>query len=144
MFSFVAIGYQLRRSVNVYHTLLVSIFLILLFNRPFIWCGFSTELYCFVFNLAAALTSFYLDQRNKPLKYIWEYSPFPLRHKLVRCLWVFIIFISFRFHHEPRSHPLLSFIMTLGILVMVLASLITFLYFFQNHWVEYLLSQQDN
>jgi competence protein ComEC len=36
MFSFVAIGYQLRRSVNVYHTLLVSIFLILLFNRPFI------------------------------------------------------------------------------------------------------------
>jgi competence protein ComEC len=26
MFSFVAIGYQLRRSVNVYHTLLVSIF----------------------------------------------------------------------------------------------------------------------
>jgi competence protein ComEC len=26
------------------------------------------------------------------------------------------------FHHEPRSHPLLSFIMTLGILVMVLAS----------------------
>jgi competence protein ComEC len=36
---------------------------------------------------------------------------------------VFIIFISFRFiFHEPRSHPLLSFIMTLGILVMVLAS----------------------
>jgi competence protein ComEC len=144
MFSFVAIGYQLRRSVNVYHTLLVSIFLILLFNRPFIWCGFSTELYCFVFhNLAAALTSFYLGQ-NKPLKYIWEYSPFPL-HKLVRCLWVFIIFISFRFifHHEPRSHPLLSFIMTLGIL-WYWPLLITFLYFFQNHWVEYLLSQQDN
>jgi competence protein ComEC len=32
MFSFVAIGYQLRRSVNVYHTLLVSILLILLFS----------------------------------------------------------------------------------------------------------------
>jgi competence protein ComEC len=70
MFSFVAIGYQLRRSVNVYHTL-VSIFLILLFNRPFIWCGFSTELYCFVFHNLAAATSFYLEPRNKPLKYIW-------------------------------------------------------------------------
>jgi competence protein ComEC len=35
MFSFVAIGYQLRRSVNVYHTLLVSIFLILLFQPSF-------------------------------------------------------------------------------------------------------------
>jgi competence protein ComEC len=34
MFSFVAIGYQLRRSVNVYHTL-VSIFLILLFQPSF-------------------------------------------------------------------------------------------------------------
>jgi competence protein ComEC len=65
----------------------------------------------FFHNLAAAITSFYLSPRNKPLKYIWEYSPFPLRHKLVRCLWVFIIFISFRFifHHEPRSHPVAKF-----------------------------------
>jgi competence protein ComEC len=147
MFSFVAIGYQLRRSVNVYHTLLVSIFLILLFNRPFIWCGFSTELYCFVFhNLAAALTSFYLEPKKQALKYIWEYSPFPLRHKLVRCLWVFIIFISFRFifHHEPRSHPLLSFIMTLGILVMVLASFNYVPLFLSKPLGGYLLSQQDN
>jgi competence protein ComEC len=123
MFSFVAIGYQLRRSVNVYHTLLVY-FSDFAFQPSFFICGFSTELYCFVFhNLAAALTSFYLEPKNKPLKYIWEYSPFPLRHKLVRCLWVFIIFISFRFIFITNLAVIrLSFIMTLGILVMVLAS----------------------
>jgi competence protein ComEC len=37
MFSFVAIGYQLRRSVNIYHTLLVSILLILLFQPSFLF-----------------------------------------------------------------------------------------------------------
>jgi competence protein ComEC len=63
MFSFVAIGYQLRRSVNVY---VISIyFLILLFNRPFFDVGFQLRLYCFVFhNLAAALTSFYLESKQ--------------------------------------------------------------------------------
>src|SRR5690606_9295239 len=37
MFSFLAIGNQLRRSGNTYHTLIVSIFLILLFEPYFLF-----------------------------------------------------------------------------------------------------------
>jgi competence protein ComEC len=66
MFSFVAIGYQLRRSVNVYHTLLVSIFwfcfsTVLLFD-----VGFQLSYIAVFHNLAAALTSFYLEPKTSP------------------------------------------------------------------------------
>ncbi|MFM9824854.1 ComEC/Rec2 family competence protein [Flavobacterium sp.] len=44
MFSFVAIGMYLRRSTNIYHTLLVSILLILLFQPSFLFdVGFSSD-----------------------------------------------------------------------------------------------------
>jgi competence protein ComEC len=71
MFSFVAIGYQLR-SVNVYHTLLVSIFLILLF-QPFLFdVGFQLSYIAlfFIIWLQPLLASIW-SPRNKPLKYIW-------------------------------------------------------------------------
>jgi competence protein ComEC len=66
MFSFVAIGYQLRRSVNVYHTLLVSISdfafsTVLLFD-----VGFQLSYIALFHNLAAALTSFYLSPETSP------------------------------------------------------------------------------
>jgi competence protein ComEC len=84
--------------------------------------GFQLS-YIALFFITHLLASIW-NPRNKPLKYIWgiltvsfaatNYDAFE-----------YLLFSSvsrFIFHHEPRSHPLLSFIMTLGILVMVLAS----------------------
>jgi competence protein ComEC len=143
MFSFVAIGYQLRRSVNVYHTLLVSIFLILLFQPSFLFdVGFQLSYIAlfFIIWLQPLLASIWSQETSLEI-YLGNTHRF-LRHKLVRCLW-YLLFssVSGLFSSRTSSHPLLSFII-MGILVMVLASF-NYVPLFQNH-SGYLLSQQDN
>jgi competence protein ComEC len=71
--------------------------------------------------MAAALTSFYLEPKTVEIylgiltvSFAAQIGTMPLS------IYYFHQFQVY-FHHEPRSHPLLSFIMTLGILVMVLA-----------------------
>jgi competence protein ComEC len=127
MFSFVAIGYQLRRSVNVYHTLLVSILLILLFQPSFLFdVGFQLSYIAlfFIIWLQPLLASVW-KPKSKPLKYIWgiltvsfaaQIGTMPLS------IYYFHQFPGLFFITNLLVIPLLSFIMTLGVLVMVLAS----------------------
>jgi competence protein ComEC len=127
MFSFVAIGYQLRRSVNVYHTLLVSILLILLFQPSFLFdVGFQLSYIAlfFIIWLQPLLASVW-KPKSKPLKYIWgiltvsfaaQIGTMPLS------IYYFHQFPGLFFITNLLVIPLLNFIMTLGVLVMVLAS----------------------
>jgi competence protein ComEC len=127
MFSFVAIGYQLRRGVNIYHTLLVSILLILLFQPSFLFdVGFQLSYIAlfFIIWLQPLLSSIWIP-KNKALNYIWgiltvsfaaQIGTMPLS------IYYFHQFPGLFFVTNLAVIPLLSFIMTLGVLVMVLAS----------------------
>ncbi|MDN3671621.1 ComEC/Rec2 family competence protein [Flavobacterium branchiarum] len=127
MFSFVALGMHLRRSVNIYHTLLVSIFFLLLFKPAFIFdVGFQLSY----------LALFFIVWFQPILKKIW--SP---KHKFTTTIWNALT-VSFAaqigtlpiclyyFHQFPGLFfvanivimPFLSVIMILGIIVMILAA----------------------
>ncbi|MEZ7504148.1 ComEC/Rec2 family competence protein [Flavobacterium sp. Arc2] len=127
MFSFVAIGYQLRRSVNIYHTLLVSILLILLFQPSFLFdVGFQLSYIAlfFIVWLQPLLASIW-KPKNKPLIYFWgiltvsfaaQIGTMPLS------IYYFHQFPGLFFITNLVVIPLLSFIMILGVLVMGLAA----------------------
>jgi len=127
MFSFVAIGYQLRRSVNIYHTLLVSILLILLFQPSFLFdVGFQLSYIAlfFIIWLQPLLASIW-NPKNKSLQYIWgiltvsfaaQIGTMPLS------IYYFHQFPGLFFITNLVVIPLLSLIMILGVLVMVLAA----------------------
>lgn len=127
MFSFVAIGLFLRRSVNIYHSLLVSMFLILLFQPSFLFdVGFQLSY----------LALFFIIWLQPIFKSIW--SP---KSKIVTYFWD-IITVSFAaqigtlplsiyyFHQFPGLFfvtniivlPLLSIVLAIALIVVVLAS----------------------
>ncbi|MCD0473427.1 ComEC family competence protein [Flavobacterium sp. EDS] len=127
MFSFVTLGIHLRRSVNIYHTLLVSIFFLLLFEPAFIFdVGFQLSY----------LALFFIIWLQPILKKLW--SP---KHKFTTAIWNALT-VSFAaqigtlpiclyyFHQFPGLFfvaniviiPFLSVIMILGIIVMILAA----------------------
>ncbi|WP_317130161.1 ComEC/Rec2 family competence protein [Flavobacterium gawalongense] len=127
MFSFVAIGSHLRRSVNVYHTLLVSILLILLFQPSFLFdVGFQLSYMAlfFIIWLQPLLASLWLP-KNKVSKYIWDI----LTVSFVAQIGTLPLSIYY-FHQFPGLFfvtnliiiPLLSIVMLLGVVVMLLAA----------------------
>jgi competence protein ComEC len=67
----VAIGYHLRRSVNIYHTILVSVFLILFFQPSFLFDVFNwvTLLLFFIIWFQPLLASIW--SQTKFVEYIW-------------------------------------------------------------------------
>ena len=74
MFSFVAIGMYLRRSTNIFHTLLVSMLLILLFQPSFLFdVGFQLSYVAlfFILWLQPLLASLWLP-KNRIAKYFWD------------------------------------------------------------------------
>jgi len=126
MFSFLAIGNHLRRSGSIYHTLLVSILLILLCEPYFLFdVGFQLSY----------LALFFIVWLQPLLKQIW--TP---KHKIQTTIWNALT-VSFAaqigtlplclyyFHQFPGLFfvtniviiPILSFIMIAGIIVMILA-----------------------
>lgn len=126
MFSFLAIGNHLRRSGSIYHTLLVSMLLILLFEPYFLFdVGFQLSY----------LALFFIVWLQPLLKQIW--TP---KHKIQITIWNALT-VSFAaqigtlplclyyFHQFPGLFfvtniviiPILSFIMIAGIIVMILA-----------------------
>lgn len=127
MFSFVAIGNHLRRSVNIYHTLLVSVLLILLFEPAFLFdVGFQLSYIAlfFIIWLQPLLASLW-QPKNKVSNYIWniltvsfaaQIGTFPLS------IYYFHQFPCLFFVTNLIIIPLLSFIMILGVLVMLLAA----------------------
>lgn len=126
MFSFIAIGNHLRRSTNTYHTLLVSVLLILLFEPYFLFgVGFQLS-YIALFSIVwlQPLLKKFCSPKNKILNYLWEaltvsfaaqIGTFPI------CLYYFHQFPGLFFVTNILILPVLSFIMIAGIIVMVVS-----------------------
>lgn len=126
MFSFLAIGNHLRRSGNIYHTLLVSILLILFFEPYFLFdVGFQLSYIAlfFILWLQPLLKNIYTPKHKISL-YLWnaltvsfaaQIGAFPL------CLYYFHQFPGLFFVTNIIIIPILSFIMIAGIIVMLIA-----------------------
>jgi competence protein ComEC len=127
MFSFVAIGMYLRRSTNIFHTLLVSMLLILLFEPSFLFdVGFQLSYVALFFILwLQPLLAQLWTPKNIILKYLWDI----LTVSFAAQIGAFPLSIYY-FHQFPGLFfvtnlviiPFLSVIMALGVLVMVLAA----------------------
>ncbi|WP_395048403.1 ComEC/Rec2 family competence protein [Flavobacterium sp.] len=127
MFSFVAIGMYLRRSSNIFHTLLVSMLLILLFEPSFLFdVGFQLSYVALFFILwLQPLLAQLWKPKNKIINYFWEI----LTVSFAAQIGAFPLSIYY-FHQFPGLFfvtnlviiPFLSVIMALGVLVMVLAA----------------------
>lgn len=127
MFSFVAIGIHLRRSVNIYNTLLTSILLILIFEPSFLFeVGFQLS-YIAVFFIVwlQPLLSKIWKPKYKIMNYFWDIitvsfaaqiGTFPLS------LYYFHQFPGLFFITNLIVLPMLSFILGIGIVVMLLAA----------------------
>jgi len=126
MFSFVAVGKYARRKTNIFHTLIVSMLFILLFEPSFIFdIGFQLS-YCalfFIVWMQPLFASVWLP-KTWILKYFWDIltvsfaaqiGTFPLS--------------TYYFHQFPGLFfitnllvlPLLGFILALGVFVLVWA-----------------------
>lgn len=127
MFSFMAIGMYLRRSTNIYHTLLVSILVILLFQPSFLFdVGFQLSYIALFFILwLQPLIAQLWTPKDKILNYFWEIltvsfsaqiGAFPLS------IYYFHQFPGLFFVTNLIIIPFLSIIMGLGVFVMVLAT----------------------
>lgn len=126
MFSFLACGNHLRRNGNIYHTLLVSILLILLFQPYFLFdVGFQLSYIAlfFILWLQPILKKLWTP-KHKINIYIWDaltvsfaaqIGTFPL------CLYYFHQFPALFFVTNIVILPILSFIMIAGIIVMIIA-----------------------
>lgn len=126
MFSFVAIGNHLRRSGNIYHTLLVSILLILLFEPYFLFdVGFQLSYLAlfFIVWLQPILKKIW-SPKNKIAIYIWDALTVSFSAQigtLPLCLYYFHQFPGLFFVTNIIILPVLSFIMIAGIIVMIFA-----------------------
>ena len=126
MFSFVAIGLFLKRSVNIYHTLLVSILVILLFNPNFLFdVGFQLSYIAlfFIVWLQPLLASIW-EPNNKLTKKFWDIitvsfaaqiGTFPLS------VYYFHQFPGLFFVTNLIILPFMEFIMILGVIVVIMA-----------------------
>ena len=127
MFSFVAIGNHLKRSVNIYHTLLVSILLILLFEPSFLFdVGFQLSYFAlfFIIWLQPLLASIW-SPKNKISKYIWDILTVSFAAQigtLPLSIYYFHQFPGLFFVTNLIIIPLLTIIMVLGVVVMLLAA----------------------
>jgi competence protein ComEC len=127
MFSFVAIGYHLRRSVNIYHTILVSVFLILLFQPSFLFdVGFQLSYIAlfFIIWFQPLLASIW-SPKTKFVEYIWGILTVSFAAQigtLPLSIYYFHQFPGLFFITNLAIIPLLSVLMILGVLVMVLAA----------------------
>ncbi|MBO9583365.1 MAG: ComEC/Rec2 family competence protein [Flavobacterium sp.] len=126
MFSFLAIGNHLRRNGNIYHTLLVSVLLILLFEPYFLFdVGFQLSYIAlfFILWLQPILKNIY-KPKNKLIIYIWEALTVSFAAQigtLPLCLYYFHQFPGLFFVTNIIILPILSFIMIAGIVVMIFA-----------------------
>ncbi|WP_163392030.1 ComEC/Rec2 family competence protein [Flavobacterium limi] len=126
MFSFLAIGNHLRRNGNTYHTLLVSILLILLFEPYFLFdIGFQLSYLAlfFILWLQPILKSVW-NPKNIILINIWNVLTVSFAAQigtLPLCLYYFHQFPGLFFVTNIVIIPILSLIMIVGIVVMILA-----------------------
>jgi len=127
MFSFVAIGMYLRRSTNIFHTLLVSMLLILLVQPAFLFdVGFQLSYIAlfFILWLQPLLAQLWIP-KNTIVNYFWEILTVSFAAQigtLPLSIYYFHQFPGLFFVTNLVIIPFLSVIMGLGVLVMVLAA----------------------
>jgi competence protein ComEC len=126
MFSFVIIGQYLKRGVNIFHTLLVSAFLILLFKPSFLFdVGFQLSYISlfFILWLQPLLAEVWMP-KNKFINYFWQI----LTVSFAAQIGAFPLSIYY-FHQFPGLFfitnlvvlPFIGLIMGYGVFIMLLA-----------------------
>jgi competence protein ComEC len=127
MFSFLAIGLAMRRSTNIFHTLLVSLLAILFFEPSFLFdVGFQlsyTALF-FILWLQPALSRLWIP-KYKIIKYFWDILTVSFAAQigaLPLSIYYFHQFPGLFFVTNLIVIPLVSIIMVLGVLVMLAAA----------------------
>lgn len=127
MFSFVAVGMHLKRSTNIFHTLIVSVLLILLFQPSFLFdVGFQLSYVSLFFILwLQPLFSKLWIPKNKILQYFWDLLTVSFAAQigaLPLSIYYFHQFPGLFFVTNLIIIPFLTIIMALGVLTMVLAA----------------------
>lgn len=124
MFSFLAVGMHLKRKTNIFHTLLVSMLLILLFEPSFLFdVGFQLSYLALFFILwLQPILALWWQPQNKIVHYFWQI----LTVSFAAQIGTFPLSVYY-FHQFPGLFfvtnliviPMLTVIMALGIAAMV-------------------------
>ena len=127
MFSFLTIGIHLRRTVNIYHTLLVSMLLILLFKPSFLFdVGFQLSYLAvfFIIWLQPVLANVW-QPKNKIITYFWNIITVSFAAQIGAMplsIYYFHQFPGLFFITNLLILPLLGVIMAVGIVVVLIAT----------------------
>lgn len=128
MFSFVALGMHLKRTTNIFHTLLVSLFLILLFEPSFLFdVGFQLSYLAlfFIVWLQPLLNDLWTP-KFKIINYFWQILTVSFAAQigtLPLSIYYFHQFPGLFFVTNLIIIPFLSLIMGVGVSVMLMAAL---------------------
>ena len=126
MFSFVAIGLFLNRETNIYHSLVVSLFLILLFEPLFLFdIGFQLSYIALFFILwLQPMLKTWWQPKNKIIEYFWDIITVSFAAQIGAMplsIYYFHQFPGLFFVTNLVLIPCLVLIMALGVLLMLLA-----------------------
>jgi competence protein ComEC len=141
MFSFLAIGNHLRRTVNIYYTLLVSMFLLLLFKPSFLYdVGFQLSYLAlfFIIWLQPILHNIW-QPKNKIVTYFWSIITVSTAAQIGTMplsIYYFHQFPGLFFLTNLVILPLLGMIMAVGVISILLAA-INFIPDFIVHLVSF-------
>ena len=134
MFSFLAIGIHLRRTVNIYHTLLVSMLLILLFKPSFLYdVGFQLSYIAlfFILWLQPVLSGIW-QPKNKIINYFWDIITVSFAAQIGAMplsIYYFHQFPGLFFVTNLLILPLLGVIMAVGVVAILIATIGTVPFF---------------
>lgn len=158
MFSFVAVGNHLRRTVNVFHTLLVSMFLILLWKPSFLFdVGFQLSYLAlfFILWLQPILANIW-QPKYKITQYFWDILTVSFAAQigtLPLSIYYFHQFPGLFFVTNIVVLPLLGIIMIVGLIAVVIACFgkvpllvvkpLEVLIEFQNTIIEWIASYEE-
>ncbi len=151
MFSFVTVGHYLRRTVNIYHTLLVSILLILLFKPAFLFdVGFQLSYVSlfFIVWLQPVFSRIWIPS-NKIFKYFWDILTVSFAAQigaLPLSIYYFHQFPGLFFITNLVILPGMGIILALGVLVMLMAAIGYVPYYPMKslEWSIYILNKTIN
>lgn len=148
MFSFVAIGTHLRRTVNIYHTLIVSMLLILLFKPSFLFdVGFQLSYLAlfFIIWLQPILSNIW-QPKNKIIQYFWNIITVSFAAQIGAMplsIYYFHQFPGLFFVTNLLILPLLGVIMAVGV-VAILIAIFGKVPFFIAKSIEWLIDLLNN
>ena len=126
MFSIVAVGNHIRRTVNTYHTLLVSMLIILLFKPSFLFdVGFQLSYLAlfFILWLQPILASIWVP-KNKIVSYFWDIITVSFAAQIGAMplsIYYFHQFPGLFFITNLIVLPLLGVIMIVGLIAIIIA-----------------------